>query len=104
MFSGLCGYLWVAKYSVASSQIAIGFELTVISACVVGGIRHGGIGSVFGCLLGSLLIGLIKNILPSIDVSQFWQLAISGIIILFAIIINNKNDKKKEKIILVEKY
>tara|TARA_Y100000996_G_scaffold377524_1_gene329640 strand:+ start:261 stop:1232 length:972 start_codon:yes stop_codon:yes gene_type:complete len=105
LFSGLCGYLWVAKYSVASSQIAIGFELTVISACVVGGISvMGGIGSVVGCLLGSLLIGLIKNILPSIDVSQFWQLAISGIIILFAIIINNKNDKKKEKIILVDKY
>ena len=104
LFSGLCGYLWVAKYSVASSQIAIGFELTVISACVVGGISvMGGVGTVVGCLLGSLLIGLIKNILPSIDISQFWQLAISGLIILFAIIINNKNDKKKEKIILAER-
>ena len=103
LFSGLCGYLWVAKYSVASSQIAIGFELTVISACVVGGISvMGGIGSVTGCVLGALLIGLIKNILPSIDISQFWQLAISGIIILVAIIINNKNDKRKEKIILAE--
>ena len=52
----------------------------------------------------SKLIGLIKNILPSIDISQFWQLAISGIIILVAIIINNKNDKSKEKIILSERY
>ena len=74
----------------------IGFELTVISACVVG-VYVMGVGTVVGCLLGSLLIGLIKNILPSIDISQFWQLAISGLIILFAIIINNKNDKKKEK-------
>ena len=102
--AGLCGYLWVAKYSVASSQIAIGFELTVISACVVGGLSvMGGVGTVNGCVLGALLIGLIKNVLPSVDISQFWQLAISGIIILVAIIINNKNGKIKEKKILIEK-
>ena len=101
--AGLCGYLWVAKYSVASSQIAIGFELTVISACVVGGISvMGGTGTVFGCTFGALLIGLIRNILPSVNISQFWQLAISGIIILVAIIINNKTDKIREKNILTK--
>ncbi len=101
--AGLCGYLWVAKYSVASSQIAIGFELTVISACVVGGISiMGGIGTVTGCLLGAFLIGLIKNLLPSIDVSQFWQLAISGIIILIAVIVNNK-DKSIRKLKILKK-
>ncbi len=104
-FAGLCGYLWVARYSVASTQIAIGFELTVISACVVGGISvMGGVGTVTGCALGALLIGLIRNSLPAIHVSQFWQLAISGAIILFAIIINTKTEQRKQKKILIEKY
>jgi len=103
-FAGLCGYLWVARYSVASTQIAIGFELTVISACVVGGISvMGGLGTVTGCLLGALLIGLIRNALPAIDISQFWQLAISGAIILIAIIINTKTEQRKEKSIMLEK-
>ena len=103
-FAGLCGYLWVARYSVASTQIAIGFELTVISACVVGGISvMGGLGTVTGCLLGALLIGLIRNALPAIDISQFWQLAISGAIILIAIIINTKTEQRREKNIMIEK-
>ena len=104
LFAGLCGYLWVARYSVASTQIAIGFELTVISACVVGGISvMGGVGTVLGCLLGALLIGLIRNALPAVDISQFWQLAISGAIILLAIIINTKTEQRKEKTVMVQK-
>ena len=103
LFAGLCGYLWVARYSVASTQIAIGFELTVISACVVGGISvMGGVGTVLGCLLGALLIGLIRNALPAVDISQFWQLAISGAIILLAIIINTKTEQRKEKTVMVQ--
>ena len=103
LFAGLCGYLWVARYSVASTQIAIGFELTVISACVVGGISvMGGLGTVLGCLLGALLIGLIRNALPAVDISQFWQLAISGAIILLAIIINTKTEQRKEKTVMVQ--
>ena len=47
----------------------------------------GGVGTVLGCVLGALLIGLIRNALPAVDISQFWQLAISGGIILLAIII-----------------
>ena len=78
-------------------------ELTVISACVVGGISvMGGVGTVVGCTLGALLIGLIRNALPAVDISQFWQLAISGAIILIAIIINTKTEQRKDKTIMVE--
>ena len=62
----------------------------------------GGIGTVIGCVLGALLIGLIRNALPVLDISQFWQLAISGAIILMAIIINTKTEQRKEKSIMVE--
>ena len=74
------------------SQIAIGFELTVISACVVGGISvMGGVGTVLGCVLGALLIGLIRNALPAVDISPVLAISYFRRIILLAIIINTKN-------------
>ena len=51
----------------------------VVAACVIGGISiAGGIGSVAGAVLGALFLGVIKNALPVINVSPFWQMAISG--------------------------
>jgi rhamnose transport system permease protein len=43
--AGLCGYLWVARFAVAYTDIALGFELQVIAACLIGGVAiAGGIG------------------------------------------------------------
>jgi rhamnose transport system permease protein len=43
-----------------------------------------------------------KKCFPAVDISQFWQLAISGAIILIAIIINTKTEQRKDKTIMVE--
>ena len=89
MLSGLCGYLWAARFAVAYTETANGFELTVIAACVIGGISiAGGIGNVLGLLLGCLFLGVIKNALPIMGISPFWQTAISGLVILSAVVIN----------------
>ena len=65
------------------SRSRLGYELTVIAACVIGGVSiGGGIGSVSGTLLGALFIGVIVNALPVMQVSPFWQMAISGAVIL----------------------
>lgn len=101
--SGLCGYLWVARYGIAYAEIASGYELTVIAACVIGGVSiAGGIGSVAGALLGALFLGVIVNALPVINVSPFWQTALSGAVILAAIILNARADRQRGKIILPE--
>lgn len=69
-------------------KIAFGFELQVIAACVIGSVSIvGGIGSVFGCILGALFLGIVKNALPIIDISPFWQMGISGAIIAGAVVI-----------------
>jgi rhamnose transport system permease protein len=101
--AGLAGYLWVARYGVAYSEIAVGYELTVIAACVIGGVSiGGGVGSVIGTLLGALFIGVIVNALPTMQVSPFWQMAISGAVILAAVIINARAEARPEKLILPE--
>ena len=101
--SGLCGYLWVSRYGIAYTDIAQGYELTIIAACVIGGVSiAGGIGSVSGALLGALFLGVIVNALPVIDVSPFWQMLISGIVILAAVIVNARSEKQPGKLILPE--
>lgn len=101
--AGLSGYLWVARYGVAYSEIAVGYELTVIAACVIGGVSiGGGVGTVIGTLLGALFIGVIVNSLPVMQVSPFWQMAISGAVILAAVIINARAETRPDKLILPE--
>jgi len=99
--SGLVGYLWVSRYSVAYVDIAIGFELDVVAACVIGGIAiMGGVGSLIGAVQGALFLGIIKNALPVINISPFWQMAISGSAIVTAVILNTKSNARKGRNIL----
>lgn len=99
--AGLTGYLWVSRYAVAYVDIAGGFELDVVAACVIGGVSiAGGIGSVGGAVLGALFLGVIKNALPVINVSPFWQLAISGTAIIIAVAFNARANRDRGRIIL----
>lgn len=99
--AGLTGYLWVSRYAVAYVDIALGFELDVVAACVIGGIAiSGGVGSVGGAVLGALFLGVIKNALPVVNISPFWQMAISGSAIIIAIAVNTRASRPKGRIIL----
>lgn len=92
--AGLCGYLWVARYAIAYDGVALGFELQVIAACVIGGVSiAGGVGSVTGTVLGALFLVLIYNALPVVGISPFWQTAIVGAAILSAVILNARGDR-----------
>ena len=99
--AGLCGYLWISRYVIASVEVANGYELNIIAACVIGGISiAGGIGSVAGAVLGALFLGIISTALPVINVSPFWQMAISGSAILLAVVLNARGERKQGRIIL----
>ncbi|WP_127752334.1 ABC transporter permease [Devosia sp. 1566] len=99
--AGLCGYLWVSRYVIASTEVASGYELTIIAACVIGGVSiAGGIGTVGGTLLGALFLGVINNALPVINISPFWQMAISGGAILLAVVLNARGERSAGRVIL----
>ncbi|MDF7761725.1 ABC transporter permease [Kosakonia cowanii] len=99
--AGFCGYLWISRFAVAYVDVANGFELQVVAACVIGGISTmGGSGRVLGCLLGALFLGVINNALPVIGVSPFWQMAISGTVIVIAVLLNERGNKRKGRLIL----
>ena len=99
--AGLTGYLWVSRFGVAYVDIAGGFELDVVAACVIGGVAIvGGVGTVTGALLGALFLGVIKNALPVVNISPFWQMAISGAAIIIAVGFNARTGREKGRIIL----
>lgn len=101
--AGLTGYLWVARYAVAYVDIAGGFELDVVAACVIGGIAiAGGAGTIWGAILGAIFLGVIKNALPVVGISPFWQMAISGTAIILAVAFNATQSRPKGRLILRE--
>ncbi|MDD4840551.1 MAG: ABC transporter permease [Sphaerochaetaceae bacterium] len=87
--AGLAGVLWVRRFASAQGDTAVGYEMNVIAACVLGGISiSGGSGKVSGLILGAVLFGILNNALPLINVSPFWQQGIQGVVILSAVLIN----------------
>jgi rhamnose transport system permease protein len=101
LLAGLAGLLWVWRYSIAFSELASGYELTVIAACVIGGVSiGGGVGTIGGAVLGVLFIGVVNGALPVIQVSPFWQQAIAGAVILISVVLNATADRKKGRQIL----
>lgn len=101
MLAGLAGLLWVGRYSIAYTELAAGYELTVVAACVIGGVSiGGGVGSVWGAALGVLFIGVINGALPVIQVSPFWQQAIAGAVILISVTVNARAERRAGRQIL----
>lgn len=101
MIAGLCGYFWVSRYAVAYVDIAAGFELQTVAACVIGGVSiAGAIGNIGGAILGALFLGVVNNALPVIDISPFWQMSISGTVIILAVVFNAQSERKTGRTIL----
>jgi rhamnose transport system permease protein len=87
--AGLAGVLWAAQYGTVDSTAGTGYELTVVTAVVVGGVAiFGGSGSVTGAALGALLLATINSALYVLGISSFWDQAIAGLLLIVAITID----------------
>ncbi len=87
--AGLAGVLWAAQYETIDSTAGTGYELTVISAVVVGGVAiFGGSGSAVGAAVGALLLSTIQSALNVLGISPFWDQAIAGFLLLVAITVD----------------
>ena len=99
--AGLCGYLWTARYAIAYTQAAEGKEFAIIAACVIGGVSiAGGRGTAAGVLLGAMLIAVLETSLPFLRISPFAQLAVIGAVILIAVAVNARSERRPGRRIL----
>jgi rhamnose transport system permease protein len=87
--TGLAALLDSVRFSSIQANAGMGFELKVIAAVVVGGTSiNGGRGSVYGTLLGVAILGTIGPALTFLGINAFWEKAIQGAIILWAVVMD----------------
>jgi inositol transport system permease protein len=94
LMAGLGGIVLTSRVASATPGLGIGFELDAIAAAVIGGTSFaGGIGTVWGTVIGALIIGTMNNGLDLLNVSPFYQQVVKGVIIVVAIIIDERKNR-----------
>jgi ribose transport system permease protein len=95
--AGVAGLIVTARLDSAQPNAGLGYELDSIAAVVIGGTSlSGGRGSIWGTVLGCLIIGVLNNGLFLLNVSPFWQQVIKGGVILLAVALDKMNANRRD--------
>ena len=91
---GVSALMLSARIGSGQPGLAVGYELDAIAAAVIGGTSlTGGIGTVWGTIVGALIIGVLNNGLDLLNVSAYWQTIVKGSIIVIAVIIDQRKNR-----------
>lgn len=91
----LGGLLWMARIDGTQATLGTAMEIHIIAATIIGGTSlFGGRGSLYGTLLGALLLTMLNNALVIAGVEFFWQLVAVGVIVIAAVTINNIRENR----------
>jgi ribose/xylose/arabinose/galactoside ABC-type transport system permease subunit len=98
-FSGftvaLGALLWMARIDGTQATIGTTMEIHVIAATIIGGTSlFGGRGTIYGALLGAILLSLLNNALVIVGLDFFWQLVAIGVIVVVAVAVNNLRENR----------
>lgn len=96
LLSAVAALIVTARLDSAQPNAGSGYELDSIAAVVIGGTSlNGGKGSIWGTVIGALIIGVLNNGLVLLNVSPFWQQVIKGLVILLAVIMDRMSAKEQ---------
>lgn len=96
VMSALAGLILAARLNAATPQAGEGFELDALAAVYIGGAStSGGIGTVLGTIVGALIMGVLNNGMSIMGIGVDWQSAIKGLILIFAVVFDVWNRKRK---------
>ncbi len=94
--AGIASVILVAKLNSAQSTAGLDYEMDAIASCVIGGTSLlGGSGSVWGTLIGAIIMFVIRNGLNLLNVSSNLQKLVLGIVILLAVLADSFRNRKK---------
>ncbi|UZD16224.1 sugar ABC transporter permease [Gallibacterium anatis] len=92
----IAGLILSARLGAGSPSAGQNAELDAIAACVIGGASlAGGVGSIFGVIIGALIIAALDNGMSMLDVPTFWQYIVKGGILLLAVWVDSISKKKE---------
>lgn len=89
LFAGIAGAMSSSRLYAANGNWGVGYELDAIAAVVLGGTSlSGGVGSIWGTVIGALIIGVMNNGLTILGLSSFWQYVAKGVVIVLAVLLD----------------
>lgn len=96
LVSAAAGIILASRMTSGQPMTSIGYELVVISACVLGGVSlKGGIGKISYVIAGVLILGTVENAMNLLNISPFSQYVVRGLILLAAVIFDRYKQKTK---------
>ena len=101
IFAAIAGMVMMGRLNAGIPNSGVGYETDAITATVIGGTSFsGGAGTAIGTLFGSLIIGVLNNIMTLMGVDSFLQMIIKGSIIILAVLLDvlTKTRKRTVKI------
>ncbi len=94
--SAVAGLIMTSRLDSAQPNAGTGYELDCIAAVVIGGTSlSGGRGSIWGTVIGCLIIGVLNSGLVLLNVSPFWQQVVKGAVILVAVAIDRRRESNE---------
>ena len=92
--TAVAGIILASRMTSGQPNAALGFELEVISACVLGGVSlSGGVGTIGGVIVGVLIIGTVQNAMNLMNIPTFYQYVVRGAILLIAVVIDTAKNR-----------
>jgi L-arabinose transport system permease protein len=86
----IAGILLASRITSGQPNAATGLELSVISACVLGGVSlAGGRAAMTGVIVGVLIMGIAENVMNLLNIQAFYQYVVRGLILLIAVLLDN---------------
>lgn len=96
MLAALAGIVLTARLDASTSAAGDSMELDAIAACVIGGTSlAGGIGKVAGVLIGALIMASLNNGMSLINLENFWQFVVKGLVLVLAVWADTATKKKR---------
>lgn len=96
-FAGLAGIVLLSRSGSAQTTVGKGLEFNVITCVVLGGVSvSGGIGRISGVVAGVLIIGSLTNGMILMNVSEYTQMVVKGVVLAFAVGLDCMSNKSKE--------
>ena len=94
IFAAIGAIVLTGRTGNASPSAGEGMEMDAIAAVVIGGTpMNGGKAKVVGTIYGSIIIGVISNLLNLLNIGSFWQWAAKGVIIILAVLLDSQTEK-----------
>jgi len=95
VLAALAGLVFAARLNAGTPNAGINFELEAIAAAFIGGASaSGGVGTVFGAIIGGVVLGVLNNGMSLVGIGTDYQQVIKGLVLLAAVGFDVYNKKK----------